>query len=181
MYSPEYDPPLTATTPHCEANVRFRGLAGVLASEPQQKHAKNGGCERQFAELEMLALRSVPRSTTLLASDGVTRTAGGKCLKRLAPQVGLEPTTLRLTAECSTIELLRSNLGGHFYYIRASLDCQFTSLLVSQPRYRIRVRHSRRRNVGRHGRDGQHDRDYSRHRWRTRHSHSEQQSLQNSR
>ena len=30
----------------------------------------------------------------------------------LAPQVGLEPTTLRLTAECSTIELLRSNTGG---------------------------------------------------------------------
>src|ERR1017187_1344724 len=27
----------------------------------------------------------------------------------LAPQVGLEPTTLRLTAECSTIELLRSS------------------------------------------------------------------------
>ena len=26
----------------------------------------------------------------------------------LAPQVGLEPTTLRLTAECSAIELLRS-------------------------------------------------------------------------
>ena len=32
-----------------------------------------------------------------------------KSLKDLAPQVGLEPTTLRLTAECSTIELLRSN------------------------------------------------------------------------
>jgi hypothetical protein len=28
--------------------------------------------------------------------------------KELAPQVGLEPTTLRLTAECSAIELLRS-------------------------------------------------------------------------
>jgi hypothetical protein len=28
--------------------------------------------------------------------------------KRMAPQVGLEPTTLRLTAECSAIELLRS-------------------------------------------------------------------------
>jgi hypothetical protein len=26
----------------------------------------------------------------------------------VAPQVGLEPTTLRLTAECSAIELLRS-------------------------------------------------------------------------
>src|SRR5665213_4023107 len=29
----------------------------------------------------------------------------------LAPQVGLEPTTLRLTAECSAIELLRSVLA----------------------------------------------------------------------
>jgi hypothetical protein len=29
----------------------------------------------------------------------------------MAPQVGLEPTTLRLTAECSTIELLRSAVG----------------------------------------------------------------------
>ena len=28
----------------------------------------------------------------------------------VAPQVGLEPTTLRLTAECSTIELLRNVL-----------------------------------------------------------------------
>jgi hypothetical protein len=29
----------------------------------------------------------------------------------LAPEVGLEPTTLRLTAECSAIELLRSVYG----------------------------------------------------------------------
>ena len=29
----------------------------------------------------------------------------------MAPQVGLEPTTLRLTAECSAIELLRSVVG----------------------------------------------------------------------
>ena len=34
----------------------------------------------------------------------------------LAPQVGLEPTTLRLTAECSAIELLRNN----FFPITAS-------------------------------------------------------------
>ena len=27
--------------------------------------------------------------------------------KSMAPQVGLEPTTLRLTAECSAIELLK--------------------------------------------------------------------------
>ncbi len=31
-----------------------------------------------------------------------------KWLKKMAPQVGFEPTTLRLTAECSAIELLRS-------------------------------------------------------------------------
>ncbi len=31
-----------------------------------------------------------------------------KVLILLAPQVGFEPTTLRLTAECSTVELLRS-------------------------------------------------------------------------
>jgi hypothetical protein len=32
---------------------------------------------------------------------------------KLAPQVGLEPTTLRLTAECSAIELLRSDQAGN--------------------------------------------------------------------
>src|SRR6185312_8348274 len=34
---------------------------------------------------------------------------------RLAPQVGLEPTTLRLTAECSAIELLRSVVAGGLF------------------------------------------------------------------
>ena len=32
----------------------------------------------------------------------------------LAPQVGLEPTTTRLTAECSAIELLRNTDSGVF-------------------------------------------------------------------
>ena len=41
----------------------------------------------------------------------------------MAPQVGLEPTTLRLTAECSTIELLRSN-GVTFKLTNASDQCQ---------------------------------------------------------
>ena len=36
-------------------------------------------------------------------------TSGLNQLKEKAPQVGLEPTTLRLTAGCSAIELLRSN------------------------------------------------------------------------
>ena len=39
-----------------------------------------------------------------------------KCLNLLAPQVGFEPTTLRLTAECSTIELLRSKTERYQAY-----------------------------------------------------------------
>ena len=30
-------------------------------------------------------------------------------VQKMTPQVGLEPTTVRLTAECSTTELLRNN------------------------------------------------------------------------
>src|SRR5215813_9297702 len=33
-------------------------------------------------------------------------------MREVAPQVGLEPTTLRLTAECSAIELLRNTLAA---------------------------------------------------------------------
>ena len=46
--------------------------------------------------------------------DGGVNKRAGKSVEgqELAPQVGLEPTTLRLTAECSTIELLRSKADG---------------------------------------------------------------------
>jgi hypothetical protein len=36
--------------------------------------------------------------------------------QKLAPQVGLEPTTLRLTAGCSAIELLRSVMEQELSY-----------------------------------------------------------------
>ena len=36
--------------------------------------------------------------------------------ENLAPQVGLEPTTLRLTAGCSAIELLRSGTQHELYF-----------------------------------------------------------------
>src|ERR1700750_251392 len=39
----------------------------------------------------------------------------------MAPEVGLEPTTLRLTAECSAIELLRSVRGAHLREVRCAL------------------------------------------------------------
>src|SRR5579883_3471656 len=51
-------------------------------------------------------LRGCGRREALTGGQGRSRG------KELAPQVGLEPTTLRLTAECSTIELLRSSAGG---------------------------------------------------------------------
>src|SRR5256885_12350130 len=40
------------------------------------------------------------------------RAVGFQRLARLAPEVGLEPTTHRLTADCSTIELLWNPNGG---------------------------------------------------------------------
>src|SRR5580658_6202062 len=49
----------------------------------------------------------------------------------LAPQVGLEPTTLRLTAECSTIELLRSKMEGGFALI--TTDAPSGSQLLRAP------------------------------------------------
>ena len=44
----------------------------------------------------------------------------------VAPQVGLEPTTLRLTAECSAIELLRHVVVStdRWYYSKEWAGCQ---------------------------------------------------------
>src|ERR1035438_1738074 len=61
-----------------------------------------------------------------------------KCLKRLAPQVGFEPTTLRLTAECSTIELLRSK-DTSFHLNRPVLA--LSNHLIQQFRTRVRDHH----------------------------------------
>ena len=45
----------------------------------------------------------------------------------VAPQVGLEPTTLRLTAECSAIELLRNicaHLNAMFILLKDRIICK---------------------------------------------------------
>ena len=57
--------------------------------------------------------REVIRNTRLATQGDAVNKRLRKSVegKSLAPQVGLEPTTLRLTAECSTIELLRSKAG----------------------------------------------------------------------
>ncbi len=57
--------------------------------------------------------RAIPESAVALAlstKKGLTVAIDKQ--SSVAPQVGFEPTTLRLTAGCSTIELLRNNHGG---------------------------------------------------------------------
>ena len=48
-----------------------------------------------------------PATLLLNPSAKTQKTAQRNIEREKAPQVGLEPTTLRLTAECSAIELLR--------------------------------------------------------------------------
>lgn len=49
----------------------------------------------------------------------------------MAPQVGLEPTTVRLTAECSTTELLRNNISlrKHLLLILMNLSTRHLILI----------------------------------------------------
>ena len=59
----------------------------------------------------------------------------------MAPQVGFEPTTDRLTADCSTTELLWNNngLSYHFLFHKATLFW-LSNVLLSQgkPNYHRR-------------------------------------------
>src|SRR6185437_9531789 len=57
-------------------------------------------------------LRPAARSLQSSGIPAVNQRAETVSGKSLAPRVGLEPTTLRLTAECSTIELPRTKFGG---------------------------------------------------------------------
>ena len=67
------------------------------------------GAAGTHRRLEDIAIRHNSDAELALETDSRAM-QGIKPLKKLAPQVGLEPTTLRLTAGCSAIELLRS--GG---------------------------------------------------------------------
>ena len=49
-----------------------------------------------------------------LKSDTKKALSQGKCFFFMAPAVGFEPTTNRLTAECSTSELSRNKTGGRY-------------------------------------------------------------------
>jgi hypothetical protein len=61
----------------------------------------------------------------------------------MAPQVGLEPTTLRLTAGCSAIELLRSVVvrDSHFHNSIDAAGRESGGLLLENARGRHSSRH----------------------------------------
>ena len=78
-----------------------RGISGRGIGAPTGKRETNGRDPE----------RAKPRPDGDLEAALRRQQTAGESLRgnELAPQVGLEPTTLRLTAECSTIELLRSS------------------------------------------------------------------------
>src|ERR1017187_5958321 len=71
----------------------------------------------------------------------------------LAPQVGLEPTTLRLTAECSTIELLSTGDKGSAIRGQTGYPLARDVCIDSDAPYRTDVRSAQaRRRLARTGR-----------------------------
>ncbi len=118
------------TLTNCERRNQRRRERGRTGVEPgRSRQANRGGLERRD-ERRREVLRKTTRTRKTMPS-----TNGPKSVERkgLAPQVGLEPTTLRLTAECSTIELLRSKLGRRFELITtdARARCQILHRLLN--------------------------------------------------
>ncbi len=110
-----------------EVEVRNKldgALEPVLAAIPKRIEEEHG--QRRINSLLSSAKLHVGTYLNTLCNDGELdyvaicdrewrrglERIGRKSKKRMAPQVGLEPTTLRLTAGCSAIELLRSAVAG---------------------------------------------------------------------
>jgi hypothetical protein len=73
--------------------------------------AAQGACENRGEWLILYVTDPrIPPSSSVRIPVSKKKAAGSApaAFSNLAPQVGLEPTTLRLTAECSAIELLRN-------------------------------------------------------------------------
>jgi hypothetical protein len=94
----------------------LREKAGVQGRWRDNPHtlithlAESGASAHSYAARRNGAPAKVP---TVGRKSGYQMRKEAKFLKNLAPQSGLEPETLRLTAECSTIELLRSICNSH--------------------------------------------------------------------
>ncbi len=117
--STEVGPRLVAASLVCVGCERL-SHATEYATGTTRRQACAGGCPARYVRW----------------ADGAVRCLVGQTVRgreRLAPQVGFEPTTLRLTAGCSAIELLR-NLGrprgGHV----ARAHCSCVRLRRNEPK-----------------------------------------------
>jgi len=107
-HSPVYRAAVPAPVPRCPLPTHWGDSGGTPADKDGEIRVRMGNSRFQ----PWLGRGAA----TGVFSRGCVETKGFE----LAPQVGLEPTTLRLTAECSTIELLRS---GGLFVITANLVC----------------------------------------------------------
>ena len=91
----------------------WHNVARPSLRRPFEKHWGDSGGTPADKDGEIRARMGKSRFQPWVGRGAATGVFGRGCVEtkgfELAPQVGLEPTTLRLTAECSTIELLRSS------------------------------------------------------------------------
>jgi hypothetical protein len=134
--------PLTGGEPRtiipCVSESAYSVAAQGIYYVPCKDEAAKPGVRETLLKLDAFTLRKRPSAATPL---GVPAPPWSSCLRSrlislkrragcvtlvlrfhrpsLAPQVGFEPTTLRLTAGCSTIELLRNTREVHDREFRA--------------------------------------------------------------
>src|SRR5881296_1731950 len=108
----------------CDRRQRHNGRQPIL---PRRRTALSGAATRtprsswpkNLAQRSAASRRYIPRSAFTSSQTCAERRIIGypKSLSdgNLAPEVGLEPTTTRLTAACSTIELLWNPKGRAIY------------------------------------------------------------------
>ncbi len=81
----------------------------VGVQQKLMRHADIRTTMNIYGDAASADMREAHGKIVQLAREGnQTAGEGSYPTERMAPQVGLEPTTLRLTAGCSAIELLRS-------------------------------------------------------------------------
>ena len=102
------------------AEVRRRRLTGPTTTVLRGRNERIGSSGNAWRNWGYLAGLRQARKERWRQPRGRWRSERNS----LAPRVGFEPTTLRLTAECSTIELPRNNTGRLFYYTKPSPLCQ---------------------------------------------------------
>src|ERR1035437_449853 len=100
-------------------SAKHCGQQKLIGSSTPYKPKRSRSCRnnpQRFSE----------RRTESGQSEGAPTIGCPYLIENLAPQVGLEPTTLRLTAGCSAIELLRSG---------STLRCVLTgsTKIISEP------------------------------------------------